>query len=288
MVRSAKLALVLLVLGLLLAACGNVHAGTEATDAATVTAPAMLAGAATSTVTTWRTFPANDFVHMQLADSGRVLAIPVQVPPENSECLRDFTARLTSFTLAAASLAITFAEPTSGPYADQCPLGPVKTVRITLPAPLDKRQVIVNNVGTFWATSATALTLCGNAGTPCTPVPTSPPSASCSDVSYGWAMAATGPPEHANYNAVGCDGQWLVLDVGWPGGAAGCDGPSCGTGSTVTHWFFRASAKGWIVIASSLTAGCTRIRQVAPQFPTVLCAKLPAVGPDAAAGGTTR
>jgi hypothetical protein len=285
MVRSAKLVLALPVLALLLAACGTAPAGPAATDAAaTVTASASPAGAAASTVTTWRTFPANDFVHMQLADSGRELVIPVQVPPENSECLRNFTARLTSFTPAVARLTITFEEPVSGPGAYQCPLGPIATVRIALPAPLGKRQVIVNNLATFWSTSATALTLCGNAGTPCTPVPTSPPPASCSDVSYGWAMAATGPPEHADYNAVGCDGQWLVLDVGWPGGAAGCDGPSCGTGSTVTHWFFRASAKGWIVIASSLTAGCTRVHQVAPQFPTALCAKLPAVGPYAAAG----
>jgi len=284
MARGAKLIFALLVLVPLLAACGTVHAGAAPTDAAaTITASASPAGAATSTETAWRTFPANDFVRMQLADSGRELVIPVQVPPENSECLRDFTARLRSFTQAAAYLAITFTEPVSGPYALRCPLGPVKTVRVTLPAPLGKRQVIVNNLATFWSTSATALTLCGSAGTPCTPVPTSPPPASCSDVSYGWAMAATGPPEHADYNAVGCDGHWLVLDVGWPGGAAGCDGPSCGAGSTVTHWFFRASAKGWIVIANSLTAGCTRIHQVAPQFPTVLCAKLPAVGPYAAA-----
>jgi len=239
LVRGAKLVLTLVTLTLALAACGTVHAGAAATNAsaaATVAASASPSSAATSTstVTTWRAFPANDFVHMQVAGSGRVLVIPVQVPPENNECLRDFRARLTSFTPAVAYLAITFAEPTSGPYADKCALGPIATVRVTLPAPLGKRQVIVNNLATFWSTSATALTLCGNGGTPCAPVPTSPPPASCTDVSYGWAMAATGPPEHADYNAVGCDGHWLVLDVGWPGGAAGCDDPSCGSESTVT------------------------------------------------------
>ena len=65
---------------------------------------------------------------------------------------------------------------------------------------------------------------------------------------------------------------------------SGCDGPSCGAESTVTHWFFRASAKGWIVIANSLTAGCSGVHQVTPQFPTVLCASLPAVGPYATVG----
>jgi hypothetical protein len=57
-------------------------------------------------------------------------------------------------------------------------------------------------------------------------------------------------------------------------------------GSVITHWFFRASVHGWIVIASSLTAGCTRVHQVAPQFPTALCADLPAVGPFAHASAS--
>jgi hypothetical protein len=86
------------------------------------------------------------------------------------------------------------------------------------------------------------------------------------------------PPEHSDYGAVGCDGRWLVLNVGWPGGPAGCGGPSCGAGSTVTHWFFRASRQGWIVVGNSLTAGCSRIHQEDPQFPADLCASLPAVG----------
>jgi hypothetical protein len=80
---------------------------------------------------------------------------------------------------------------------------------------------------------------------------------------------------------VGCDGHWLVLDIGWPGGPSGCEGPSCAAGSATTHWFFRASAHGWTTIASSLTAGCTRVHQVAPQFPADLCKDLPAVGPYA-------
>jgi hypothetical protein len=54
----------------------------------------------------------------------------------------------------------------------------------------------------------------------------------------------------------------------------------------VTHWFFRAGPHGWITIASALTAGCTRVHQVAPQFPTALCVGLPAVGPYAAASST--
>jgi hypothetical protein len=125
---------------------------------------------------------------------------------------------------------------------------------------------------------------CSNLGGACT-FPAVPP-ASCSDASYSAAMGATAPPQDAAYDAVGCDGRWLVLDVGWPGGPAGCDGPSCGSDSTVTRWFFRAGPQGWIVIASSLSAGCTRVLQVAPQFDTALCTNLPAVGPQAGASST--
>jgi hypothetical protein len=160
-----------------------------------------------------------------------------------------------------------------------CPPGPVRTVRIKLPAPLGHRQVILNHQETFWSAGATRLTLCSTAGTACQHPPPWPPPASCTNASYGQAMGATYPPEHSDYDALGCDGRWLVLNVGWPGGAAGCDGPSCHTGSTVTHWFFRASRQGWIAVATSLTAGCTRVHQAAPQFPAHLCAGLPAVGP---------
>lgn len=44
-----------------------------------------------------------------------------------------------------------------------------------------------------------------------------------------------------------------------------------------TRWFFRAGPHGWITITSSRTADCTRVHEVAPQFPTQLCATLPAI-----------
>jgi hypothetical protein len=66
-----------------------------------------------------------------------------------------------------------------------------------------------------------------------------------------------------------------VLDVGWPGGAAGCDGPSCSPDLVSTRWFFRASRYGWDTITSARTAGCTQVHKVDPQFPARLCAASP-------------
>jgi hypothetical protein len=222
---------------------------------------------------------------IHLADSGRLVLIPVQAPIGDRACLRDFTARLAAFSSALAYVTINYQVPlTPGPVglaSYNCPIGPVTTVAIKLPDPLGSRQVILNHLATFWSTSATVLTLCDTGGTPCAHYSDRPPPASCTDVSYGWAVAATAPPQASVYGELGCDGRWLVLNVGWPGGASGCDGPSCGMSFATTHWFFRASKQGWLTIVSSLTAGCTRVHQVAPQFPTALCADLPAVGPDA-------
>jgi hypothetical protein len=45
-------------------------------------------------------------VTIHLADSGRVLMIPVHEPIGDSACLRDFTARLTAFSAAVAYVTI--------------------------------------------------------------------------------------------------------------------------------------------------------------------------------------
>jgi hypothetical protein len=264
-------------LALALAGCGTGH--WTASPAASATASARPVATTSSGPTVWRTFPAGNFASMHLADSGRVLVIPVQVPPETSVCLRDFTARLKAFSPVMAYLTITFEEPT-GPAAPPCALGPIKTTRIRLPAPLGSRQVSLDGgLETFWPTGPGVLSICATYGGTCVRAPATPPPATCSDASYSAAMVATAPPQDADYNAVGCDGHWLVLDVGWPGGPSGCDGPTCNSASTVTHWFFRAGPEGWIVIANSRTAGCADVHKAAPQFPTALCAGLRAVGP---------
>lgn len=291
--RIAKLFLILPGVALVLAGCGSVHAGAGAPASVTASASASAlaarpAGTAVRGPVTWHTFSGGlNTTTIHLDGSGRVLLIPVQAPFGDRACLRDFKARVTAFSSAAAYVMIDYQEVVTSrqqagdsPTAYDCPVGPVRTVRIKLPGPLGRRQVILDRQVTFWAAGATRLTECG-VGAICHKPPPWPPPASCTDASYGQAMVATYPPAHADYNAVGCDGRWLVLNVGWPGGAARCGGPSCAEGSTVTHWFFRASKKGWVEVGVTLTAGCAYIHQAVPQFPTRLCASLPAVGPDA-------
>jgi hypothetical protein len=257
-------------LALALAGCGIEQAGLHA--------------ASPSPASTYRVaygFSGDQIVSVSLEDSGRVLAIAAQVPAGRDGCASGLTATLIQWNPSAN---ITLTVQSWAPGMDACRSHRVEKTELTLPAALGQRDVVIDTSGTFAPTKSTLMRRCSDLGGACTFAPVPP--ASCSDASYSAAMVATAPPQDADYNAVGCDGHWLVLDVGWPGGPSGCDGPSCDPHTTATHWFFRAGPHGWIVIANSLTAGCTRVHKVAPQFPTALCADLPAVGPYAVASST--
>ena len=268
MLRFLMLAVALLAVAL--AGCGTVNAG--------------LPEAAANPTATYRVaygFSGGQIVSVSLKDSGRVLAIAAQVPAGREGCAGSLSATLIQWNPSAN---ITLTVESWGPYMNACPSHRVETTDLRLPAPLGKRDVVIDTAGTFAPSKSTLMRRCSNLGGACT-FPRLPP-ASCSFASYAAAMGATAPPRDATFDEVACDTRWLVLDVGWPGAPAGCDGPSCSSDSTVTRWFFRAGRDGWIVIASSLSGGCTRVLQVAPQFDTALCTNLPAVGASAVASGT--
>jgi hypothetical protein len=254
-------ALVVTLLVLLLAGCGIVRVAVRA------------AGGASPEPTVWGLYGPGgpQLVSVREEDSGRLLAIGAQLPTGQQGCMRDLTASLTEFDPTAAYLTIEFRSRLASVFG-AC-LTRVLTVYVKLPAPLGKRQVQINAFDYFAPGNGTLLRHCAYFG--CGPF-RPPPPASCTQSSYQWAMLSTAPANDPVYQLQGCDGHWLVLDVGWPGGAAGCDGPSCTPDLVSTRWFFRASAHGWVTISSSHTAGCGRVRQVVPTFPTRLCATLPA------------
>jgi hypothetical protein len=261
MVRMGALAVA--VLALLLAGCGTVLAGAGAADH-----PAVSANPAH-----WHTYVpgVGQIVSVRMGSTGRVLEVGDLMPTGRPGCERDLTGEVTKFSAEGAFLSITYQSRLAvvGPCSWR-----VVTVRIGLPARLGQRDVMVNSQVSFAPRGSALLMQCEEYG--CPPV-TPPPPASCSASSYGEAMAATGPPTDAVYGVIGCDGRWLAMTVGWPGGAAGCDGPSCSPDLASTYWFFRATPQGWETIASSRTAGCARVRKADPQFPARLCAALPAL-----------
>ena len=260
MARNGLLIAVILLLAV--AGCGTVHAGETG------------APSPSPELSLWRGwgFSGDQIVSVSEEHSGRVLNIAAKVPAGQDDCATDLAATLIGWVPTMAYITLTFRSPWQGDMT-KCPSLQVMKTDLTLPGELGKRDIVIDTAALFAPTNTALMRRCGDYGCTVTPVPP----ATCSDASYGYAMQATGPPQHAAYSEHGCDGHWLVLDVGWPGGAAGCDGPSCGQGMAVTHWFFSAGPHGWVTITSSRTAGCTRVHQVAPAFPTKLCATLPAI-----------
>ena len=265
MVRIGALAVA--VLALLLAGCGTVHVGAGSADGLGASAsPAQ-----------WPTYgpSMDDIVRPRVDSSGRILIVGVHMPTGRYGCERDLTGRVTGFDQAYASVSITY-HSRRWLNARACPWR-VVTIRVSLPAPLGQRNVYFNGDTIFLASHGKLILQCdvpngAGCGIPSIPVP-----ASCTDHSYQQAMGETGPPTQAVYGVLGCDGRWLALTVGWPGGAAGCDGPSCSPDMTSTYWFFRAGPQGWETITASRTAGCARVHKGEPQFPARLCAALPAL-----------
>jgi uncharacterized protein YceK len=262
--------LVLALAALLLAGCGSVRGGSGAADTSGLSASLVPAH--------WVTYgPAGaQLVSVSVDGSGGVLMVAVQVPAGRDGCMRAPTGGVTEFGATVAYLSVGFQSRLASVGA--CPSTRVVTVTIRLPAPLGRRQVMINSDTTtmFAPGHGRVLRRCGELG--CGPFPRLPP-ASCTTPSYQQAMQSTGPPADSVYQVLGCDGRWLVLDVGWPGGPAGCDAP-CNPQLAITRWFFQAGPHGWVTIATSLTGGCAAVIKAEPPFPTRLCAGLPAPGTD--------
>jgi hypothetical protein len=261
-------ALAVTMVPLLLAGCGTVRAGAGAAGSPGVSASPAPAR--------WVTYGPSgvQLVSVRVGGFGRVLAVAVQVPAGGDGCMRTLTAGLTELDATTAYVSVTF-QSRMASVVGACPSSRVMTVHIRLPAPLGRRQVMINSDTTtvFAPGHGALLRRCGDQG--CGPFILPP--ASCTSPSYQQAMMSTGPPMQAVYDVVGCDGRWLVLDVGWPGGPAGCDAP-CNPNLVETRWFFRAGPHGWVTITTALTGGCTQVHKTEPRFPARLCAGLPAPG----------
>jgi hypothetical protein len=276
--RTGALAVILtaLLLALMLAACGTVPAGPGAA-ASPRTSPAP---------TFWGSYGpgGTQLVSVRVSGSGRVLSVAAQVTAGRPGCERDLAGTVMDFTAATAYLDVTFQSRLSS-VAGACSTR-VMTVSVSLPAPLGRRTVVINAdiTDVFAPSSGALLRRCGLYG--CGPFKAAPPG-SCAATSFQQAMLSVRPPASAAYWMLGCDSRWLVLDVGWPAppppkqrrpGAPVCP-PTCASYMVFTRWFYRSTPRGWETIATARTGGCAEVQKTQPQFPTSLCARLPALSP---------
>lgn len=94
-------------------------------------------------------------------------------------------------------------------------------------------------------------------------------------------VANTDVPRHAGLGEVRCEEPFAVVEVDV--GAAGCpatgdpaDNPCAGAWVRRTYW--RIEDGAWVAVGADAGPGCGGIPALAPDFPSHLCADLPALG----------
>ncbi|WP_433452629.1 hypothetical protein ACQPXS_31370 [Streptomyces sp. CA-142005] len=227
----------------------------------------------------WTTFGPSGVTGARIGADHRTLSLDTRVPSGEHPCVRDLKAVDTDAEYGTVPgtvhVQITFSSP-SGDRRSGCTREKTATVRVRLPEPLGKRELVVDNDIVFTADGARppALRLCGELGC-------HPPATGCTTASYEQAMITVDAPMHSYRDAAHCDGKWLVLDFSWRTGPA-CDAddknPAC-TSRLGDRYFFRAERAGWKPFFESAAGGCRAVQHREPAFPTALCASLEPLSP---------
>jgi hypothetical protein len=214
---------------------------------------------------------------------GRTLLVAVEVPDGGADCARNPHGEVSTVEHGTVYVNVTVeTRSLNVDYHDgACRDERTVTVKVPLDAPLGDRTVMVNNSDVFTAEAATAPALrrCGENG--CDPTPPR-----CTADSYWQAVASTDTPKHTSWDEVGCDGEWLLLELSQPTGpACGGEPKSCAP-VRVQRWIYRAEPSGWRPVAIDGGAGCGPAHRVVPELPQKLCVHLKAVDDPATASSS--
>ncbi|MFF2041395.1 hypothetical protein ACFVVX_13265 [Kitasatospora sp. NPDC058170] len=261
-----------LIAALLLTACGS-----RAAPSGSVDGPGGDGSAVTDTAEIpWTTVSPSAITAVRTTDGGRSLVVDFPVASGAPNCARGLKGEIQSVERGTVFVRITY-ETRSADRRSGCTQSEPSNIGVPLPGPLGDQLVSIDNTHLYTARGATppALRECGQGG--CDPAPVG-----CTDEAYGKAMAGADSPKHSTWRARGCDGRWLVLDISYPTGpVCGDPGSGCDSHPRSQRWFYRYQPTGWSVITAAGEPGCAAVQRAEPQFPTALCAKLPAPGaPD--------
>jgi hypothetical protein len=205
----------------------------------------------------------------------RHLEVTAQIPGPGSDCATRLRGSVTEVDGSRAYVNVVFDSMLGGVYR-ACT--EPRSARVTVRVPTRPTRVLFDgDTGWQWGLRSDGTTYRQCTGPfGCD----SPPRNHC-DPAWLTLAGHTGelPPERS-YKNRGCDGTWLVMDV--DAAVTGCqplDGRPAPTGCADAghhvRWFFRFT-KGWTVVAAGNSAGCADVHATVPDFPTRLCAKLPA------------
>jgi hypothetical protein len=157
-----------------------------------------------------------------------------------------------------------------------CEVAP-RTVEVALASPVGTRAVVDGMGARFWLRDG-AWVGCGDVVMTCITEP-----ASCDNLRD--AISNADVPRHFGMSNTRCDGAWAVVDVDL--GAGDCpvtgDGPNPCAGQRLRRMYWQVQADAWVQVGSDRGPGCGSIADIVPDFPSELCAGLPAL-PQPAAG----
>jgi hypothetical protein len=154
-------------------------------------------------------------------------------------------------------------ESATPPPFDGCELA-TRTVTVTLAAPVGARQVTDAMGARFWQ-EAGAWVGCGHVVMTCVPGP-----ATCDNLPD--SVANLDVPRGTGVEVHGCDGSFAVVDADM--GRRDC--PAGGECRRVDRLFLAVQDEEWAVVGRGRAAACDAVAEHAPDFPTAMCAGLPA------------
>jgi hypothetical protein len=105
--------------------------------------------------------------------------------------------------------------------------------------------------------------------------------ASCDNGTLRAAVSNADVPGHFGMGETRCDEPYAMVDADVGAGACPVDdtGPNRCAGQDVRRKYWKIHWEAWTAVASDPGPGCGRVTDQVPDFPTQLCADLPAVPP---------
>lgn len=159
-----------------------------------------------------------------------------------------------------------------------CDLSATTDFTERLTQPLAHRPVTFNVIGVVERYVANGAGVYGECRLPsCDPATPIAEPATCANLrSFAFAADA---PKNFDMVDVRCDGHWAVYGLDYSSGSCPPDDGtrrSC-AGTNVRRIYWKADGDSWKIVASDNDARCGAVPATVPDFPTVLCADLPAI-----------
>ncbi|GAA1945911.1 hypothetical protein GCM10009754_12200 [Amycolatopsis minnesotensis] len=198
--------------------------------------------------------------------------LEVVLPAGGEDCAKDLRVEMLTEENGTVHANVVFSSRSSSAVG-ACPAKVRAETTLSTPGPLGDRPLMLNSMDVWHRLGATYGRCDEHLGC-------APPADHCAEA---WidktTFDADVPVKHLNgaRDVRACDGTWLVLDLNrHVGGCPPADGvPACSATGTANRVVYRWNGTHWGSVAGVKGAGCDEIKTRLPEFPSVLCDRLP-------------